>query len=215
MSSHRLPAAEIVPILVEFAARWAAEGNVQEEDVVSLLAERTGLVRDTIDSVFRGRHETIDFDFADKLIQSMHMPMAWHTHPVLREHYWQGDVPPDYSKPVKCAHPRCDNWFELEESNQQKGRHIVRRLYCSARCKGHANAIQRGDIRSLEDQETKCRKGHRYDRWGVYETPDGKKVCRRCRALAKRRYDKKPEVRARKAAALRRRRERQRQAVAA
>ena len=169
---------------------------------------------DSFARIFDGRRQTITFDHADKLFCRFDLNMHWRDDPELHKLYWPGGVPPNLMLPCKCANPYClkGGWFAVPEWDGPTATATKHQRYCDKACQQHHYNIRTEVVRAPETRATECSKGHLYSKWGIYVTPNGTHVCRRCRALAKQRYDRRPDVKARKAAALRARR---REAVAA
>lgn len=111
-------------------------------DGMQVAAERAGINYDSLRQAI-GRGNSMSFRRADRLLCSMRLQHLWQSEP-LNYYYWDGQVPPDLSKPVKCANPRCDEWFSLPEevpagagrgdSEAQAARARWAKRHCSETC---------------------------------------------------------------------------------
>lgn len=95
----------------------------------------------------RKRDYGVNFLRVDEVLCNMGLQHLW-WEPPLDEYYWMGEIPPDRSKPVKCACPGCPNWFSLQfhEAGGQI-RNNLYAIYCRARCKSNASEIRLGKRR--------------------------------------------------------------------
>lgn len=134
-------------------------------DPETLIAERAGISSALLVNLREGRQQTISVNYADKVFCVLGHPMIWQEDERLAHYYWNGEVPPDGSKPVKCANPNCDNWFSLEEydgAGAVPARRIRPRRYCDANCKGRAHHLKnpRSRARAVKRHRHKNREAY-------------------------------------------------------
>jgi hypothetical protein len=102
--------------------RWCAEHGMELEG----LSRRCGFETSTLRKMLN--IGSCRFDSMDKIVCMTYGPMLWQQE-IFKEIYWQGNVPPDESRPQKCAWKKCDEWFELTWEAMKGGQ-----LYCSDAC---------------------------------------------------------------------------------
>lgn len=102
----------------------------------------------------------IRFDLADKIMCESYGPLLWHR-PPFEELYWQGNIPPDVSKPANCARPGCQEWFEVTASVMQGGR-----MYCSDEC---SHVVRNKKFRSTKRGKRTNRKNSSRDYYKHHE----------------------------------------------
>lgn len=164
---HMVPTEVIVPLLEEHLAQRTEE-YAEEIDARGILAEQAGLSEKALWRMFSGETQQMRFDTADRLLVAIGKMHLWYTD--LQEHYWNGEVPPDWAKPIKCARPGCENWFELAHDQSAK------RKYCSRACKHAASEYRLGTHRP---RALMCRHGHPRSE-NDYVRPNGTRTCREC-----------------------------------
>jgi hypothetical protein len=121
LRGHKIPVVVLAPVIREF---W--EGDDFEE-----LARRAGVSGSIVARVVEERVETVMFGTADKILSRglRRFDLWWHE--PLEEHYWQGQVPPDKTRPNRCENARCEEgWFSSDEK--------IAPGYCSDTCRHQA-----------------------------------------------------------------------------
>ena len=114
----------------ELILKWCED---HETDITNL-SVACGFSRDTIGALFNKKdRSTCGFDTMDKIICLTYGPLLWRDEP-FRTIYWQGNPPPDESKPIRCGNPRCSEWIEFN-LNDTWGQGRLKK-YCSKKCKG-------------------------------------------------------------------------------
>lgn len=141
---------ETEPLITKFRTitsnSWTSpSGGRSKLAAHTILAERADFAPRNMQNILNGTQREIGFDTLDKLFCAMDMPMVWYEDKELEKYYWEGEVPPDLSKPVKCANPKCDGWFELNAYNTGQGRY---QLYCTNNCR--SNNWKHNNIESVK-----------------------------------------------------------------
>lgn len=99
------------------------------------------------------KQKNVTFEIADQLLCEAGNPaLAWRD-PALEFYYWEGKVPPDPTKPVKCAAEDCDEWFSVEPYKTHK-------RFCSDNCQHRDWAYRAGLRRSISERKKTCKRGH-------------------------------------------------------
>ncbi len=173
--SHRIPFEALKPHVEKYLLE-RLPGIEEEVDPygaeMQALAMRIGVHVDTIAKAYTGLKGTISFDNADALICAMDIPMIWHDDPVLREHYWPGQRPPDPMMPVKCRNPKCDEWLPLIEiptTGAIDGATRYRKtIYCDDNCKAQAHHAKNPRRRSRAVRKSRYRSPESREAYNAY-----------------------------------------------
>jgi hypothetical protein len=124
---HYVPRKPFIDLIYEYMT----ENNLSAAGMSRNLGFSESYIQTTVEM----ESERMEFTKADLLLCKMKKVYLW-WEPPFDEWYWNGEVPPDKNKPVKCANPRCDEWFALEL-------HGSHRKYCNDACKTMAGKIAR------------------------------------------------------------------------
>jgi len=124
----------------------------------------------------------------DEILTHIGVWNLWYQEPY-QTYYWGGEVPPDRSKPVKCAYILCERWFSVGQ---------MHKFYCSDKCRNLANReLEKGRKRTYKPRPRKpglvqckwCETMFLRKLTAVGGTPS--KYCSdECRTLAKRKQDR-------------------------
>jgi hypothetical protein len=180
-NSHRIPARVLMPLIEDYLATqetagysahsqngdWDGHAAVAKLSPETVLALDAGILPDSFGKITSGKQKTISFEMVDALLCAMNIPFYWYTHPELRQYYWpQGQVPPDFSKPIPCANRKCETWMEVPQIPTagaiEGGVRSTHRVYCSHNCKAagyrqkskrHNRAVKKSRNRSPESRE--------------------------------------------------------------
>lgn len=163
----RVPSELIQP----YVDRYLKEHEMTDEELSLAMGYESQTLRRSL------ARPDFSFNMADRVLCKMGANGAWRTEP-LDYYYWNGNIPPDMSKPVKCARETCDKWFELDSEAGESGRMSIKR-FCSTSCQNTDAAWRRGEA---QPRHRKCRNGHDREKAGVYLFKTKGKVYRRCRA---------------------------------
>lgn len=181
MKPCRVPADIVVPVLQRVLDTYETRGWSHDDQgnpplpalaASRVIAERAGMLPDTLVKILMGRSETMSFYDVDRLLCALDAPMLWYEWPLL-PFYLAADLsvpPPGY---LECAREGCVREFAGDGEKK----------YCSKTCRRAANLHRRGTM----PRNVKCRNGH--DRPPDYDG-HGKpgRYCRECERDNQRRY---------------------------
>lgn len=187
-SRSNIPKSIVKEILMDYL-----DDNPDES--ITKISERLGFNNTYMTNAFVN-NETMEFRTVDKLLCAINKFDLWYEEP-LETYYWEGEVPPDKTKPVKCVCPDCDNWFNLPEGGGEEGGRW-NQIYCSNRCKKKVWNDKNPD--SVREQRLKWESKHpelrkKYDT--EYRRKNKEKILARDREYARKRREAAREAKAR------------------
>lgn len=177
MKPGSVPTSRVGPILDRLIKkRWpyseedveASQGELSSGQVI--LAEKVGCDPTSIANIVAQKHETVDFDLADRLFCALGYPGVWRGELL--------DVYEDLGLLERCAHPNCSVQFTPPSHGGRRKR------YCSQSC---ANSGRRGNRRikhfkgkAQKAHSIKCRNGHLRTPESTITLKSGRIRCRIC-----------------------------------
>ena len=192
---NRIPAAPIIEVINNFLATngtRAADGTFASHSI-RLLAERVDVRENTLEKIINGRGNTIDFDFADRLLCVMNLTDLWITDlkdvydsAVLTEGKKRHNIA-NLSGERVCERRGCSNRFVPPAKSPRK-------RFCSVSCKSAAwkhkkfglKGNLRGKDRALESLV--CRNGHERTAENTGINARGTRYCLTCHRESVRRF---------------------------
>lgn len=171
-----VPAALIRPYVLEFVDDPIPAPG-QPLPALTTLATKTALSYDTIQRVWAGTTESLQFDVADRILCAVNAVQAWFREP-LRQIYTQHALPEIVPPRGRCQRRGCT--ASLPPKKQPGGQP---RKYCSRTCRDAASRARcRDKIRTgrYSNPLDRCVHGHDWSPENTYVSPQGKRLCRQC-----------------------------------
>lgn len=170
-----IPAQLIRPYVIEFVD----DAPVMNGPLpgLTVLAEKTELHYDTIQHIWSGEANALEFDVVDRILCAVGAVQAWFAEPLAE--YYRGRIATRPRKPKsRCHRVGCSNKIPQREwPGGQPSK------YCSVKCRISAqNKRQRNRFRKgrYSNHKDKCVNGHDWNEENTYVTKTGHWLCRVC-----------------------------------
>lgn len=173
---HRIPREPIVEIITQYLEEHP---DISEERLSYSLGMSKGYIRNlTIGTRRRKPYKTMEFETADQILCKLNKVYLWYE-PPLDYYYWEGNIPPDGSKPCQCNRRNCDNWFSLEYGPNPNGagERVFAKLFCSSTC---ADMESRYRTERTVPRDLYCRNKHPRTEENTEHLKNGKIRCKIC-----------------------------------